>query len=171
MQHYNYDWNLPLSASGIGRCEINNGGCWQESKDGKTISACSVSKCCFEIFAFFPFHFVYIFETKFGILQNEVSEGCKYPVGFKGDGEKSCEGIIQKIVVYILEFNIVLKGQKLIVYLYILDQKKPCILSTEILTNLGNSRDTEITKCKVQLNQLWRKPRANPNKVTVHITN
>ncbi|EER94904.1 vacuolar-sorting receptor 1 [Sorghum bicolor] len=52
-------------ASGIGRCEINNGGCWQETKDGKTISACS----------------------------NEVSEGCKCPVGFKGDGEKSCEDI------------------------------------------------------------------------------
>ncbi|CAL4922520.1 unnamed protein product [Urochloa decumbens] len=52
-------------ASGIGRCEISNGGCWQETKDGKTISACS----------------------------NEVSEGCKCPAGFKGDGVKSCEDI------------------------------------------------------------------------------
>uniref|UniRef100_A0A804R994 EGF-like calcium-binding domain-containing protein n=1 Tax=Zea mays TaxID=4577 RepID=A0A804R994_MAIZE len=52
-------------ASGVGRCEISNGGCWQETKDGKTISACS----------------------------NEISEGCKCPMGFKGDGEKSCEDI------------------------------------------------------------------------------
>jgi hypothetical protein len=52
-------------ASGIGRCEISNGGCWQETRDGKTISACS----------------------------NEVSEGCKCPAGFKGDGVKSCEDI------------------------------------------------------------------------------
>ncbi|KAG2540983.1 hypothetical protein PVAP13_9NG592440 [Panicum virgatum] len=52
-------------ASGIGRCEISNGGCWQDTKDGKTISACS----------------------------NEESEGCKCPAGFKGDGVKSCEDI------------------------------------------------------------------------------
>jgi hypothetical protein len=71
----------------------------------------------------FALQFVYIV-NKFGILQNEVSEGCKCPVGFKGDGGNSCEGIIQKVVVYRLEFNIVLKGQKLILYLYILDQRK-----------------------------------------------
>ncbi|KAM0877573.1 hypothetical protein ACQ4PT_035371 [Festuca glaucescens] len=51
-------------ASGIGRCEINNGGCWKDTKDGKTISACS----------------------------HEESKGCKCPVGFTGDGVKSCEG-------------------------------------------------------------------------------
>ncbi|TVU47150.1 hypothetical protein EJB05_06737 [Eragrostis curvula] len=51
-------------ASGIGRCEINNGGCWKETQKGKTISACL----------------------------NEESEGCKCPAGFKGDGIKSCEG-------------------------------------------------------------------------------
>ncbi|GJN31393.1 hypothetical protein PR202_gb19788 [Eleusine coracana subsp. coracana] len=51
-------------ASGIGRCEINNGGCWKETKHGKTISACL----------------------------NEQSEGCKCPAGFRGDGVKSCEG-------------------------------------------------------------------------------
>jgi hypothetical protein len=52
-------------ASGIGRCEINNGGCWKDTKDGKTISACS----------------------------HEESKGCKCPVGFTGDGVKSCEDI------------------------------------------------------------------------------
>jgi hypothetical protein len=52
-------------ASGIGRCEINNGGCWNETKHGKTISACL----------------------------NEESKGCKCPVGFKGDGVKSCEDV------------------------------------------------------------------------------
>jgi hypothetical protein len=52
-------------ASGIGRCEINNGGCWKETKHGKTISACL----------------------------NEESEGCKCLAGFKGDGVKSCEDV------------------------------------------------------------------------------
>ncbi|KAF0913663.1 hypothetical protein E2562_023763 [Oryza meyeriana var. granulata] len=52
-------------ASGIGRCEIKNGGCWKDTRNGKTISACS----------------------------NEVSEGCKCPPGFRGDGIKSCEDI------------------------------------------------------------------------------
>ncbi|VAH90709.1 unnamed protein product [Triticum turgidum subsp. durum] len=53
------------TVSGVGRCEINNGGCWKETKNGKTISACS----------------------------HEESEGCKCPQGFKGDGVKSCEDI------------------------------------------------------------------------------
>uniref|UniRef100_A0A0E0EG82 Uncharacterized protein n=1 Tax=Oryza meridionalis TaxID=40149 RepID=A0A0E0EG82_9ORYZ len=52
-------------ASGVGRCQINNGGCWKETKNGKTVSACS----------------------------NEESKGCKCPPGFKGDGIKSCEDI------------------------------------------------------------------------------
>ncbi|TVT96771.1 hypothetical protein EJB05_58012 [Eragrostis curvula] len=30
-------------ASGVGRCQINNGGCWKESRNGKTVSACSTS--------------------------------------------------------------------------------------------------------------------------------
>ena len=33
---------LPLAASGLGRCQINNGGCWNETRNGKTVSACSV---------------------------------------------------------------------------------------------------------------------------------
>ncbi|KAG0457703.1 hypothetical protein HPP92_022583 [Vanilla planifolia] len=52
-------------ASGLGRCEINNGGCWKGSQDGKTFSACST------------------YETS----------GCKCPVGFKGDGVHSCEDV------------------------------------------------------------------------------
>ncbi|KAJ4716155.1 Vacuolar-sorting receptor 1 [Melia azedarach] len=51
--------------SGSGRCKINNGGCWHESKDGHTYSACSDS-----------------------------DDGkCKCPPGFRGDGVKSCEDI------------------------------------------------------------------------------
>ena len=87
---------MPWSASGIGRCEIGNGGCWQDTKDGKTISACSVSRCSLETLVF-AFQFVDCVKSKCGILQNEVSEGCKCPAGFKGDGVKSCEGIIQKL--------------------------------------------------------------------------
>ncbi|KAL6840969.1 hypothetical protein ACP4OV_029229 [Aristida adscensionis] len=51
-------------ASGVGRWEIHNGGCWKETKNGKTISACL----------------------------NEESEGCKCPAGFKDNGTQGCEG-------------------------------------------------------------------------------
>ncbi|KAG8084472.1 hypothetical protein GUJ93_ZPchr0010g8287 [Zizania palustris] len=51
--------------SGIGRCEIKNGGCWKETKNNKIIFAYS----------------------------NEVSKDCKCPPGFKGDGVKICEDI------------------------------------------------------------------------------
>ncbi|KAH0461270.1 hypothetical protein IEQ34_008845 [Dendrobium chrysotoxum] len=52
-------------ASGSGRCEINNGGCWKESRDGMSFSACS---------------------------DNEAN-GCKCPPGFKGDGVHACEDV------------------------------------------------------------------------------
>nr|CAB3488886.1 unnamed protein product [Digitaria exilis] len=32
-------------ASGSGRCEINNGGCWKETKNGRTYSACTDDGC------------------------------------------------------------------------------------------------------------------------------
>ncbi|WOK96717.1 vacuolar-sorting receptor 1 [Canna indica] len=32
-------------ASGSGRCEINNGGCWKETRDGQTYSACMDEGC------------------------------------------------------------------------------------------------------------------------------
>ncbi|KAG8374475.1 hypothetical protein BUALT_Bualt11G0136200 [Buddleja alternifolia] len=52
-------------ASGALRCGINNGGCWKESRDGRTYSACP----------------------------NYDRRGCKCPPGFRGDGVKSCEDI------------------------------------------------------------------------------
>lgn len=52
-------------ASGSGRCEINNGGCWKQTKDAATYSACIEG----------------------------TSNGCKCPPGFKGDGIKSCEDV------------------------------------------------------------------------------
>ncbi|XP_050234981.1 vacuolar-sorting receptor 1-like [Mercurialis annua] len=52
-------------ASGSLRCEINNGGCWMQKKDGKAFSACV----------------------------EEHSQGCKCPQGFKGDGVNSCEDV------------------------------------------------------------------------------
>ncbi|KAL7199520.1 hypothetical protein ACSBR2_021740 [Camellia fascicularis] len=52
-------------ASGIGRCKINNGGCWLETRDGHTYSAC-----------------LDIGDSK-----------CVCPPGFKGDGVKSCEDV------------------------------------------------------------------------------
>ncbi|KAI5012081.1 hypothetical protein ZWY2020_024215 [Hordeum vulgare] len=52
-------------ASGVGRCQINNGGCWKETRNGKSVSACS----------------------------NEQTKGCKCPQGFKGDGVHGCEDV------------------------------------------------------------------------------
>ncbi|MQM09101.1 hypothetical protein Taro_041965 [Colocasia esculenta] len=52
-------------ASGLGRCQINNGGCWKKTHDGRTYSACV----------------------------DGASKGCKCPPGFRGDGVKSCEDI------------------------------------------------------------------------------
>uniref|UniRef100_A0A7N0TVG5 EGF-like domain-containing protein n=1 Tax=Kalanchoe fedtschenkoi TaxID=63787 RepID=A0A7N0TVG5_KALFE len=51
--------------SGLGRCKINNGGCWHESRNGHAFSACS-----------------------------DTDDGkCKCPPGFKGDGVKTCEDV------------------------------------------------------------------------------
>ncbi|ERN10922.1 hypothetical protein AMTR_s00164p00059220 [Amborella trichopoda] len=52
-------------ASGPGRCTINNGDCWHETRKGKAFSACM--------------------ET--------LDKGCQCPAGFRGDGIKSCEDI------------------------------------------------------------------------------
>lgn len=52
-------------ATGALRCEINNGGCWNKTQDGRTYSAC---------------------------IDNH-SKGCKCPQGFNGDGVNSCEDI------------------------------------------------------------------------------
>ncbi|XWS63001.1 hypothetical protein CRYUN_Cryun06bG0059000 [Craigia yunnanensis] len=52
-------------ASGPGRCKINNGGCWHESREGHAYSACL-----------------------------DIGDGkCQCPPGFKGDGVKSCEDV------------------------------------------------------------------------------
>ncbi|KAL8118683.1 hypothetical protein AgCh_016267 [Apium graveolens] len=52
------------SASGPGRCKVNNGGCWHKTCDEHTFSACLDNA-----------------DTKYVC-----------PLGFKGDGVKSCEG-------------------------------------------------------------------------------
>ncbi|KAL8262277.1 hypothetical protein R6Q59_026326 [Mikania micrantha] len=52
-------------ASGVLRCGLNNGGCWKDSQQGRTYSAC---------------------------IDNRT-KGCKCPPGFKGDGIKTCEDI------------------------------------------------------------------------------
>lgn len=59
------DGYTSCQASGQGRCKIQNGGCWQEMRDGKTFSACSDSK----------------------------PTGCECPQGFQGDGINKCEDI------------------------------------------------------------------------------
>ncbi|KAK0580942.1 hypothetical protein LWI29_007924 [Acer saccharum] len=51
--------------SGPGKCKINNGGCWHDSKDGHTYSAC---------------------------LDSEDGK-CQCPQGFSGDGIKNCQDV------------------------------------------------------------------------------
>lgn len=36
-----------FTVSGSGRCKINNGGCWHDSRNGHAFSACSVSDLYF----------------------------------------------------------------------------------------------------------------------------
>lgn len=40
---------LLFVASGPGRCKINNGGCWHESRGGEEYSACLVSDVSFRV--------------------------------------------------------------------------------------------------------------------------
>ncbi|XP_015067102.1 vacuolar-sorting receptor 6 [Solanum pennellii] len=61
---YKGDGYTSCEAVGPGRCSVNNGGCWSETRNGQTYSACS---------------------------EGELS-GCKCPYGFKGDGHK-CEDV------------------------------------------------------------------------------
>ncbi|KAL9239237.1 hypothetical protein vseg_013577 [Gypsophila vaccaria] len=61
---YDGDGYTSCEAQGPGRCSVNNGGCWSETRAGKTFSACSVSE----------------------------QLGCKCPEGFRGDGH-TCEDI------------------------------------------------------------------------------
>ncbi|KAJ8545023.1 hypothetical protein K7X08_017606 [Anisodus acutangulus] len=61
---YKGDGYTSCEAIGPGRCMVNNGGCWSETRNGETFSACS---------------------------EGDLS-GCKCPFGFKGDGHK-CEDV------------------------------------------------------------------------------
>ena len=76
---------------------MNNGGCWSETKNGKTFSACSVQFPSTSPFLLLPFLF-YIHPTNvllLIILQDSEVTGCKCPQGFQGDGHK-CEGMREK---------------------------------------------------------------------------
>ncbi|XP_010941716.1 vacuolar-sorting receptor 6 isoform X2 [Elaeis guineensis] len=59
---YEGDGYTSCQAVGPGRCTVNNGGCWSETRNGKTFSACSELEL----------------------------RGCRCPFGFHGDGYK-CE--------------------------------------------------------------------------------
>ncbi|XP_042477336.1 vacuolar-sorting receptor 6 [Macadamia integrifolia] len=61
---YHGDGYASCSAVGPGRCALDNGGCWTDSKNGKKFSACTES----------------------------LLTGCRCPLGFSGDGH-TCEDI------------------------------------------------------------------------------
>lgn len=61
---YKGDGYTSCQAVGPGRCAMDNGGCWSETKNGKTFSAC---------------------------LESDIN-GCRCPPGFRGDGH-TCEDI------------------------------------------------------------------------------
>ncbi|KAJ6703306.1 RING FINGER AND PROTEASE ASSOCIATED DOMAIN-CONTAINING [Salix viminalis] len=61
---YEGDGYASCIAIGPGRCEVNNGGCWSETRHGLSFSACSSSQL----------------------------SGCQCPQGFRGDGH-TCEDI------------------------------------------------------------------------------
>ncbi|CAL5410657.1 unnamed protein product [Camellia sinensis] len=61
---YKGDGYTSCQAVGPGRCTINNGGCWSETRNGKTFSACSESHLT----------------------------GCHCPHGFRGDGH-TCKDV------------------------------------------------------------------------------
>ncbi|XP_020103412.1 vacuolar-sorting receptor 7-like [Ananas comosus] len=61
---YQGDGYTSCKTVGPGRCAMNNGGCWSETRDGQTFSACTDSEL----------------------------NGCKCPAGFYGDGYK-CEDL------------------------------------------------------------------------------
>lgn len=48
---------LYLTAFGPARCSLNNGGCWSETRDKITFSACSVQYCLTKSSVFFLFFY------------------------------------------------------------------------------------------------------------------
>ncbi|KAL9662376.1 hypothetical protein QQ045_027209 [Rhodiola kirilowii] len=55
-------------ASGALRCEVNNGGCWKDTRDGFAFSACVAHP-------------------------SNSSKPCECPSGFRGDGKHTCEDV------------------------------------------------------------------------------
>ncbi|CAN0927154.1 Vacuolar-sorting receptor 3 [Linum grandiflorum] len=76
--------------SGPGRCKINNGGCWHESRDGHAFSACLVGD---HVLNFIFSDYVSASDFNRGWYQDEDGGKCQCPTGFKGDGVKSCVDI------------------------------------------------------------------------------
>jgi len=98
-----------MAAHGPGRCAISNGGCWSDTKDGITLSACSVQYCYLLLFVCISFlvtvHNNVTHHQKFHLVwhitclthcpcsyqQESQLSGCRCPPGFHGDGH-TCEG-------------------------------------------------------------------------------
>jgi hypothetical protein len=81
-----------LAAAGPGKCLINHGGCWHETRNGKTFSACQVGlELINEYWSVVALIKVFFKKNSF----QESGDGkCRCPAGFRGDGVKKCEGAV-----------------------------------------------------------------------------
>ncbi|XP_064972096.1 vacuolar-sorting receptor 7-like isoform X1 [Musa acuminata AAA Group] len=89
---YQGDGYTSCQAVGPGRCAMDNGGCWSETRDGQTFSACSVK---FYILVELSYHAKFpllldIRITQLFALKGSLLTGCRCPNGFHGDGY-TCE--------------------------------------------------------------------------------
>lgn len=94
---------LVCAATGLGRCKVDNGGCWQDKRGDVSFSACMVSLksgsthfLCYRLL--FLSHSTSDLALKICrvcTIQEFQTKGCTCPIGFKGDGVKDCTGMLE----------------------------------------------------------------------------
>jgi hypothetical protein len=83
-----------IAAAGPGKCLINHGGCWHETRNGKTFSACQVGLGFYYMIYGFITEYLSVASQLFFSFQESGDGKCLCPAGFRGDGVKKCEGAV-----------------------------------------------------------------------------